>query len=434
MGEEDEQILSPEIQKAKLKILQCEFENEMKKNTERLHPRLLGILWQKSDGSKPDSCSDTVWNFLGNRKILCQEEQIFIQPTAANNYCEADDAKTSDKPKKSRKITEGMIPDLIRLVQGNTNSRGFLAHEFQIFISKSLGQSQSPDKEGEPKISPVPVSKMSIAKKIKDISKWMSCPEEGPMLGKMCWFITKEVRDQFKVEMELPNQWSYALTPKRKSEVTKKEIPKTPQQSKVNPELVKSSVKEPAAEKKEGAFDITKFTKKLTQEERNKQFVSASPTPSLLNNGNDKEDAPTSAVPPAKKRVSLLFSGPIGKSLPTTSKEAAVNSDKEVIATLINDSPNNDTKKEDPPKDTTEVKVTEKKPASSKRKQEVTKKRVALISAPKGPDSPKIIKTNLLTQFIKTASESKKLADKIKSNACKKETPMETDDCVVLSD
>lgn len=424
MGEEDEQILSPEIQKAKLKILQCEFENEMKKSTERLHPRLLGILWQKSDGSKPDSCSDTVWNFLGKRKILCQEEQIFIQPTAANNYCEADETKTSDKPKKSRKISEGMIPDLIRLVHGNTNSRGFLAHEFQMFISKSSNQIHSPEKEEGPKNAPVPVSKLSIAKKIKDISKWMSCPEEGPMLGKMCWFITKEVREQFKVEMELPNQWSYALTPKRRSEVAKKEIPKTPQQPKVNPELVKSAAKEPAVEKKDGAFDITKFTKKLTQEERNKQFVSAIPTPSVLNNGNDKE------VPQVKKRVSLLFSGPIGKSLPTSSKDAAVTSDKEGSSILLKDSPGNDTKKEDPPKDTVEVQVAEKKPASNKRKQEMTKKRVALISVPKnGPDPPKIIKANLLTQFIKSASN---LSDKSGKN--KKETPMETDDCVVLSD
>lgn len=42
---EEEEVMSPETQKAKLKVLEIEFEEEMKHKMERIKPRLLGCFW-----------------------------------------------------------------------------------------------------------------------------------------------------------------------------------------------------------------------------------------------------------------------------------------------------------------------------------------------------------------------------------------------------
>lgn len=60
-NEDESDFNDPENLKFKLKLAQNEFDDERKKKTQKLKPRLIGLIWQNSDGQKPDNCSNGVW-------------------------------------------------------------------------------------------------------------------------------------------------------------------------------------------------------------------------------------------------------------------------------------------------------------------------------------------------------------------------------------
>lgn len=74
--------LSPETQKARLKNLEDEFESEMKKPTEKLKPRLYGLIWETKDGGKPENCIDALWNYFGKFSMIMDDAAIdsLLQP------------------------------------------------------------------------------------------------------------------------------------------------------------------------------------------------------------------------------------------------------------------------------------------------------------------------------------------------------------------
>ncbi|XP_050350158.1 chromatin assembly factor 1 subunit A [Nymphalis io] len=97
MDEDDVLSLSPETQKARLKHLEDEFEFEMKKPMEKLKPRLYGLLWETTDGGRPDNCADALWNYFGKLSMIMNDPTPFLQPSS-----ESDD---SDKKKAKKKKT-----------------------------------------------------------------------------------------------------------------------------------------------------------------------------------------------------------------------------------------------------------------------------------------------------------------------------------------
>lgn len=145
---------------------------------------------------------------------------------------------------KKTQVPEKVIPDLIRLVHGNINSRMFLVKEFMTHWQKN-------------KIGDIKLPKVSVVHKINEIADWLACPEEGPLHLRSCWYVKEEVRKKYNcLEITLPNRWEYALRPNRKSDVADIEKPDKPEKEKKRIPL------------------ITQFTKKITQEEMQKQLVS----------------------------------------------------------------------------------------------------------------------------------------------------------------
>ncbi|XP_063368015.1 chromatin assembly factor 1 subunit A-A-like [Cydia amplana] len=92
--------LSPETQKARLKNLEDEFETEMKKPTEKLKPRLYGLIWETKDGGKPEKCIDALWNYFGKLSMIMDDAAIdsLLQPS---------ESKDPEKKKvKKKKLAE----------------------------------------------------------------------------------------------------------------------------------------------------------------------------------------------------------------------------------------------------------------------------------------------------------------------------------------
>ncbi|XP_063830267.1 chromatin assembly factor 1 subunit A-like [Ostrinia nubilalis] len=101
MDDDDVLSLSPETQKARLKHLEDEFESEMKKPTEKIKPRLYGLLWETSDGGKPEKCVDAIWNYFGKLSMIMGDPTPFFQPS---NEPEESERK---KVKKKKVVNEG---------------------------------------------------------------------------------------------------------------------------------------------------------------------------------------------------------------------------------------------------------------------------------------------------------------------------------------
>ncbi|KAM3965497.1 LOW QUALITY PROTEIN: uncharacterized protein ACR2FA_000341 [Aphomia sociella] len=95
MDEDDVLSLSPEAQQARLKHLEDEFESEMKKPTEKLKPRLYGLLWETSDGGKPEHCVDALWNYFGKLAMIMNDPTPLLQPS--NEPDESDKKKVKKK-------------------------------------------------------------------------------------------------------------------------------------------------------------------------------------------------------------------------------------------------------------------------------------------------------------------------------------------------
>lgn len=101
MDKEDMLSLTPETQKARLKHLEDEFETELKKPTEKLKPRLYGLLWEDTNGGKPENCVDALWNYFGKFSIIMNDPTSLLQPA---NEPEESEKK---KAKKKKIVMEG---------------------------------------------------------------------------------------------------------------------------------------------------------------------------------------------------------------------------------------------------------------------------------------------------------------------------------------
>lgn len=161
---------------------------------------------------------------------------------------------------KKKRLPAEALPELIRLIHGNTHGCGFLIKEFMTFWNRKN------EKDGESS----PLSKSSIAHKIRELSRRMACPEEGPMHLRACWYVSPEIRREYLGDerLELPNTWNYALKPKRKTFTEADKV-------------VEKPMKEEKDKEKRSAPLITQYTKKITQEEMKKQLdIKSSPVSS----------------------------------------------------------------------------------------------------------------------------------------------------------
>ena len=227
-------------------------------------------------------------------------------------------SSTGPGARKTR-VPEEAMPDLIRLVHGNINGRGFLVKEFMSYWTNR---------------NDLRVSKVSLSKKIREIATWAVCTEEGPMYQKTCWYVNTEVRKKYLGDEDcgLPNRWTYTLMPRRRVEVPVDV-----------PEKLDKDVKEKEKDKEKKSVPlITQFTKKITQEEMKKQLT---------------EKSATKSTPPLNrpaKRVSLISVGR-GEQFPKSSRVSLLDKFVTGESSNVNSESQNLSKGEESKEDVTAV-------------------------------------------------------------------------------
>ncbi|XP_061932516.1 chromatin assembly factor 1 subunit A-A-like [Apis cerana] len=297
--EEDKEDMSPETQKVRLKLLGEQFESERNAKTSKLKPKIIGIIWRGPDNNFPPNVPAKIVDFLTAREAWVRQipcSALLSTPTTSENETANERASPSptqqQAPSSSKKtrVPEAAIPDLIRLVHGNVHGRGFLVKEFMTYWSKK------DDSNGNY------ISKASLLQKIRDIGKWMPCPDEGPMHSKACWYVHEEIRKKYvNEELSLPNQWSYTLIPKKKRNDNSLQI-------------VEKVEKEDKDRERKNAPLITQFTKKITQEEMKKQLTVK---PNYTGSQTTSQSKPTIKLPKRARLISVKR----GEELPKTSRE-----------------------------------------------------------------------------------------------------------------
>lgn len=354
---------NPENQKVKLKIIQEEFADEMKKKTQKLKPRALGLFWQNSDGTQPPNCSNGVWNLFQKAAFLLEGQSVKVEPRSPTDQTNEpnDDDDDSNKAVRRLKIQEKDVPDLIRLIYGNRNGSAFLINEFRAYLAKKNSMQRQ-------------YSLASIRNKIKELAVWQPCPEQGPIYKKLCWYVSIQNRKRYALDdLTLPNDWQYITELRKPVEI---EDPEVGKDKKFDDDMVEvlsdsnscgpsetltlETIKQ--ASSKSSAFNIAKFIRVLSEEEKKKQFGSLT----LRRDSSEMGEAPT---------VDLTLS-------PTSSTKS---------------------------KPTAGTKRTAKKPLAAAPKE---KKRISLLhSAPCGQDISPRLKTTLVTQFLNSNNKNKKSTD-----------------------
>lgn len=342
-----------EDHKIKMQLIQKQFDKEMKKKTQKLKPRVIGLIWQNADGSRPENCSSGVWNLLNNNSVYFEGECVKIDPPPNSNETLTDDENSNTKSVRRLKISEKEIPDLIRLINGNTYKIDFLSEEFRAFVAKNNpGQRE--------------FTTASIKNKIRELAMHQRCPEEGPMYNKKCWYVPIDTRKRYNVnDLTFPNAWTYTIPPRRpiqSSDLGNEKQPNaeqkkvTAQSSEImdinedsnnscglsetlTPDLVKQAALKPTS------FNIAKYIRVLSEEEKKKQFdpirirgptidLTAEPSESQsveVKKSTKKRKSAAAlnasnaqAGPAPKKRVNLLMSVARGEDFSPKTKNTLV--------------------------------------------------------------------------------------------------------------
>ncbi|KAK3918427.1 Chromatin assembly factor 1 subunit A-A [Frankliniella fusca] len=379
--EESEEVLSPETQKAKLKLLGEEFEAQMKSKTSALKPVIIVL----TAALQASSLGSVRYQKLFERRAVWQEDEGPIVLTKLKNDSDAPEglgAPTSDPNcvtfssgpgAKKKIISEEALPALITLIHGNQNKRVFLTNEFSAFLDKSravnsestdnipnmaLGSLENCDRPSTPSgsaVNPLALkwpglpraSRISISNKIKELAIWGPCPEEGPMHNRQCWYVAEEIRTKYGVDdIKIPNtSWHYTLKPKifnhsqspnagspvvgdSRALITKFTKVMTPEEKQRQWEQMKitstgssTTSTSKLASTKGSTGKITAYTQQTRTpgSAHLNQHMTLSSQP-----GNGSITPSSSAQPQAKKRVPLLVSVPRGQQITGSSSHCSL--------------------------------------------------------------------------------------------------------------
>ncbi|XP_068141299.1 chromatin assembly factor 1 subunit A-B [Drosophila tropicalis] len=213
-----------EAQKAKLQVLQQEFAQEMKKQTKKIKPRLLGPVWLDENGKMSQlypACFAQTIEMYG----CWQLEPLTLEPPP-----EPQREEETTNPLNILQLDTPRIQQLIRLVHGNRNSKVFLISEFLEYLKGPLQE-----EAGTPQQYQLP-SKSVLREKFDELATWqpieLTNSSETPVTNgnnaasakklkkpkkRLCWVVPEDMLEKYDLKaLTLQNEWSYALTPKVK--------------------------------------------------------------------------------------------------------------------------------------------------------------------------------------------------------------------------
>lgn len=186
--EDDQENITPEMRKAKEKLLKNQFDEERKLLTKRLKPRVIGCIWYGNNNNNEDGVVDhAIHTFLQPYKIISKGI------VEIKKMVDFEDKKDKRKNKKKWQLDKQHMPDLLRLVHGNTQNKNMLCAMFYDHLER--------------KKADVIVNKVGMIRLIKSVAKYSVCTQKGPMFKKRCWLVNDTTLDEYNLSLKMPNDW-----------------------------------------------------------------------------------------------------------------------------------------------------------------------------------------------------------------------------------
>lgn len=215
-----------EAQKAKLQVLQQEFAQEMKKQTKKIKPRLLGPVWLDENGNKSQLCPAVFIQTI-DMYSCWQLQPLTLEPPPDQMR---DEEPLEDMKAKTTvmQLDEPLLQQLVRLIHGNSNAKTFLISEYLEYLKKQISL--------ETQTLP---PKTLLREKFDELASWKPVLLDNGEVKKskkpkkrLCWIVNAEMLQKYQLsELTLQNQWSYTLTPKVSKADTSLHEPTPPPES-----------------------------------------------------------------------------------------------------------------------------------------------------------------------------------------------------------
>jgi len=216
-----------EAQKAKLQVLQQEFAQEMKKQTKKIKPRLLGPVWLDENGNKSQLCP-AVFTQTIDMYGCWQLQPLTLEPPP--ELVREEEPLEDVKAKTTvMQLDEPLLQQLVRLIHGNSNAKTFLISEYLEYLKKQITQ--------ETQTLP---PKTLLREKFDELASWKpvlldnvtEVKKSKKPKKRLCWVVNAEMLQKYQLnELTLQNQWSYILTPKASKADTSLHEPTPPPES-----------------------------------------------------------------------------------------------------------------------------------------------------------------------------------------------------------
>ncbi|KAH8388079.1 hypothetical protein KR093_011572 [Drosophila rubida] len=289
-----------EAQKAKLQVLQQEFAQEMKKQTKKIKPRLLGPVWLDENGNKSE-LFPAVFTQTIDMYGCWQLAPLTLEPPP-ETVREEEPLEAAKPAKTVLQLDEPLLQQLVRLIHGNSHAKAFLISEYLEYLKTQITQ----------EATTLP-SKTLLREKFDELASWKpvmrgtntseTATKAKKPKKRLCWVVSGEMLQKYQLpELTLQNQWSYTLTPKA---------------SKVD-----TSLHEPTSAAEANDTPKTDLSKKT---KRNESLPS---TPNTTAAEGAATASPTTAAPTVapggKKRATLLMSVGRDQQFHTPTKNALI--------------------------------------------------------------------------------------------------------------
>ncbi|XP_064459397.1 chromatin assembly factor 1 subunit A-like [Ornithodoros turicata] len=181
---EDEPV-SPESMKARLKARQEEFQADLKKSCKALQPLIVGCIWL----DKPTSTATDTAHPLARYTAVILTAEVPI-PASTEAEQNASTPPTVGKGPRARAIPQEAMPHLIRMVHGNSSNKMVILKEFTAFWEdnnalKDTNSSSSAEQETK-RLS---ISKRQFVNTIRNIARYNGS----------CWVVNQETLDKYEL-------------------------------------------------------------------------------------------------------------------------------------------------------------------------------------------------------------------------------------------
>ncbi|XP_066150724.1 chromatin assembly factor 1 subunit A-B isoform X1 [Euwallacea fornicatus] len=171
--------LSPESLKHKLKLLNDEFEKDIKSKTHKLKPRFIGCFWVTKTS---DDTVDEVY------RCLQPYAWLVAGPVEVKKRFESSvdtSKKTPVKGSMNVLLPSEYIPHFLKIIHGNVKNKIIIVEEFLTYMEKN-GYN-------------VDVSKNNLLKFLRTSSSYKKAEKGGPIKG-MCWLVHDDVLEKYNIK------------------------------------------------------------------------------------------------------------------------------------------------------------------------------------------------------------------------------------------